>query len=141
MVRDVEDLEANRRVVSEHAKPLGDLRVERHEGRESPDAVSRPDKVTVAVDVRDREPRPGVEHRKEGEPVRQRQAGPDEHTIRRIPGERPALVRANDGILDVPEEAVEVVEIADGGRARVRRDNPVVAVKRVAPRDLRFAIA
>src|SRR5258705_9613938 len=105
-------------------------------GRKPSNLISRPDEVAVGVDIRQRKAGSRIEDWKHGETVRQRKAGPDEHAIGRVPRERSALVGPDHRVLDVAEEAVEVVEVADRRRARVGRDNAVVAVERITRGDL-----
>src|SRR5262245_46802516 len=73
VARDVENLQADRGVVTEQAEFLGHLRVERDEARIAAGLVARPDEVAIGVDDREREARADVEHRKDGEAARQRE--------------------------------------------------------------------
>src|SRR5262249_48734432 len=123
VIGDIEDLEADGRLVIEQSKPFGNLRVERHEPRIAPDVVAWPDEVAVRVEVRQRKPGSDVEHGKHGEAARERQARPKEGSIRRVPREGTARVGANHRILDVAEKAVEVVQVANGRRSRERADD------------------
>src|SRR5207248_2646046 len=123
MIGDVEDLQPDRGVVSEEAELLRDLRVERHESRITADRIARPDEVTIGIDGRQWKACPRVEHREHGKPAREADARPHQDTVRGIPRQRASLVRTDHRVLDVAEEGVEVVEIADRRRTRVRDDD------------------
>src|SRR5581483_5293500 len=62
VTRDVEDLDADGRVVALEDEPLRHLAIERHEGRIAAGLVARADVVAVLVDERVREAGADVEH-------------------------------------------------------------------------------
>src|SRR5262245_9311005 len=73
-IGDVEHLQADCGVVTEHAKLLGHLRVERDESRIAARLISRSDEVPISVDRGQRESGPHVENREQREAARQREA-------------------------------------------------------------------
>src|SRR5262245_43888348 len=90
--------------------------------------------------MRQRESGPDIEDREQREATRQTDAAPHQDAVRRIPGQRPARIGPNDGVLDVAEKPVEVVEVPDRRRTRVRGDDLIAAVKLVAPGNLGLAV-
>ena len=79
--------------------------------------------------------------REQREAARQADVAPDQVAVRRIPGQRTSRVGPDHGILDVPVVRVEVIQVANGRRARVRGDDLIRAVELIAAGDLPFAIA
>src|SRR5262245_9075017 len=119
MVGDVEDLDANRRVVAEKAQALADLQVERHEERIAASLVAGPDEVPVLVDGRERKPGAQIEQREDDEASRQADVAPEEVTVGNVPWQRTSCIGPDHRILYVSQVRVEVVEVPHRRRPRV----------------------
>src|SRR5947209_7476876 len=76
MIRDVEHLQPDRRVVAEQAQLLRDLGVDGDERRIATGCVSQSDEIAIEVYLRIRKSGPRVNHREDREPARHRKAAP-----------------------------------------------------------------
>src|SRR5262245_49082355 len=140
MVRDVEDLQSDGGVVIQDAQTFADLCVEREKGRIPARLVSRANEVSFFVYNRHRKSGADVDEREDAEPSWQRDVAPEQVAVGCIPGERTPFVGTDHRVLDIPEIAVEVVQVSNGRRSGVRADDLIGTVELIPGGDLPLAI-
>src|SRR5215471_853917 len=123
VIGNVEDLESTPNPVFVQflgqREGLSHLQVERCEIRVT-FAVPRADKVSVLIDYRIRKALAYIQHRGDAHAPLSPEVAPEEKSVWRVVRQMRTFVRANNRVLEIPKERIEVIEIAGRGGTNIR---------------------